>query len=519
MSVTASVLSAPASTGVPGLDEIMGGGVVRGHLYLVQGQTGTGKTTLALQFLLAGVHEGESGLYFTLAETAEELQQVAGSHGWSLASNLVYELSATSIKQTERQQTVFPPSEIELDELFDVIVEQLQERRPQRVVFDPITEVRLLADSSLRYRRQILLLRQQLLDLGCTTLFLSDEPVETTKQPPISLVHGVISLMRITPVYGPMRRSLEVTKLRGVSYAEGYHDLRIRTGGLEVYPRIQTAQGQKAPAWEVISSGINELDTLVGGGLETGTACLLTGQSGTGKTTVATLYVHAAIQRGESAAVFLFDERSETWRHRAAGLGFNLRPAIDQGILHVRHFNTGDLSPGEFAYRVRELVEEARIKVLVIDSLSGYLNAMAEEQLVIHQMHDLLTYLGNRGVLTLLVVTQHGILGMAPHNPIDLSYLADTVLLLRHFEAGGAVRQAISVLKKRYASHERTIRELQISAQGIYVSAPLSGFRGVLTGNPTYGGHLPILREAEQHLEQTWTAPAMVREGGDVQYG
>jgi circadian clock protein KaiC len=361
-----------------------------------------------------------------------------------------------------------------------------------------------------------LLLRQHLLALGCTTLFLSDEPVETTRQPPISLVHGVISLMRSSPVYGPMRRVLEVTKLRGVSYAEGYHDFRLLTGGLEVYPRIEVGQSQKAPAWEVISSGISELDALVGGGLDTGTACLLTGQSGTGKTTVATVYIHAAIQRGESTAVFLFDERRATWHHRAERLGFDLRPAVDQGLLHVRQVNTGELSPGEFSYRVGQLVDEAKIKVLVIDSLSGYLNAMAEEQLVIHQMHDLLTYLGSRGVLTLLVVTQHGIIGGTPQNPIDLSYLADTVLLLRHFEAGGAVRQAISALKKRYAAHERTIRELQISEKGIYVSAPLSDFQGVLTGNPTYEGHSPVLRKIEQRPDRASPVLSTMREDGDA---
>jgi circadian clock protein KaiC len=515
MSVTAATLSMSASTGVAGLDEIIGGGLPSGHLYIVQGQTGTGKTTLALQFLLAGSRQGESGLYFTLAETAHELQQVAASHGWSLDSSLVHELSVTSINQTERQQTVFPPSEIELDELFDVIIRQLQERRPQRVVFDPITEVRLLAGSSLRYRRQILLLRQHLLGLGCTTLFLSDEPKETTSQPPVSLVHGVISLMRSSPVYGPMRRVLEVTKLRGVSYAEGYHDFRILTGGLEVYPRIRVDQSQKAPAWEVISSGLSELDALVGGGLEAGTACLLNGQSGTGKTIVATLYVHAAIRRGESAAVFLFDERLETWHYRSATLGFDLRPAVDQGLLHVRQVNAGELSPGEFAYRARQLVEEAKIKVLVIDSLSGYLNSMPEEQLLIRQMHDLLTYLGNHGVLTLLVVTLHGILERTPHNPIDLSYLADTVLLLRHFEAGGTVRQAISVLKKRYAAHERTIRELQISSHEIYVSQPLSGFQQVLTGNPTYEGHLPFLGQTEQLSDRASPVLTNVREVDD----
>jgi circadian clock protein KaiC len=488
MSATAPDLSPHVTTGIAGLDEILGGGLPRSHLYLIHGETGTGKTTLGLQFLLEGVRQGESGLYFTLAETALELQQVAVSHGWSLEESLIYELSVTALAQTEVQQTIFPPSEIELDELVKTIIQQLHYRQPQRVVFDPVSELRLLAASPLRYRRQILLLRQHLVALGCTTLLLSDELTGTDDRPPLSLVHGLIMLKRTVPIYGPVRRSLEVTKLRSISYLEGDHDFCLRTGGLEVYPRLQVSPNRGPINWETLSSGVSELDMLLGGGLETGTACLISGQAGTGKTTIALLYAYAAAHQGQSVAIYLFDERIDTWLHRVRRLGLDMPALIEQGVVHLHQINTGDISPGKFAYQVRQLVEQHKIKVLVMDSLTGYLQTMIQEDLLMLQMHELLTYLGQQGVLSLLVVTQHGLLDLNAREPLDLSYLTDTVLVLRHFEAEGAIHHAVSVLKKRHGIHEGTVREFRITANGIQVGPPLTAFSGVLAGIPRYEG-------------------------------
>jgi circadian clock protein KaiC len=488
MDVTASELSTLATTGITGLDEILGGGLPRGHLYQIQGQPGTGKTTLALQFLLAGVRQGESGLYFTLAETALELQQVADSHGWSLEHSWIHELSATAIAQTETQQTVFSPSEVELEELIETILHQLHHQQPQRVVFDPLSEIRLLAASPLRYRRQLLRLRQHLVELGCTTLFLSDELTGTAEQSSLSLVHGVITLERSLLVYGTVRRSLEVMKLRGVLYVEGQHDFQLRTGGLEVYPRLQVSPSSRHAEWETLTSGVAELDVLLGGGLETGTACLIAGQAGTGKTTVALLFAYAAVRQGQPAAIFLFDERMDTWQHRARRMGLDQATLVTPDLLRLYQVNTGDISPGKFAYQVRQLVEQDKIKVLVIDSLTGYLQTMSQDQLLLVQMHEILTYLGQQGILTILVVTQHGWLDDNRREPLDLSYLTDTVVVLRHFEAEGALHHAISVLKKRHSQHEGTIREFRITSNGVQVGKPLTAFRGVLTGTPRYAG-------------------------------
>lgn len=505
-------LPAQAETGIAGLDKILQGGLPRYRSYLIQGQTATGKTTLALQFLLAGVQRGETTLYFTLSETADELQHVAATHGWSLTGIHIHELTPILVAQGTARQTVFPAAEVELSDVTAEIRQMLEQIRPDRVVFDSITELRLLATTPLRYRQQLLDLRQQLFEFKCTTLFLSNDLLEESDLTIDTLVYGILTLSRLTPSYGGTRRRLEVTKLRGMAYAEGYHDFRIQTGGLEVYPRLQAESTQEHPAWEVLSSGVVALDALVGGGLETGTACLITGQAGTGKTTVAMLYAYAAIQRAEAVAVFLFDERMETWYHRAASLGMDLRTPVLQGRLHVRYVGTGEISAGEFAHLIRQMVETEGIKVLVLDSLSGYLNAMPEEKLVLNQMHEMLTYLGQCGVLTLMVVTQHGLLNS--HDPLDLSYLADTVLLLRHFEAAGSVRQAISVLKKRYAAHERSIRELSIAARGVQVGPPLVAFRGVLTGTPQYEGSQHHLLLMEHQPEPASSLPDEVSGGG-----
>lgn len=508
-------LYAKAATGIVGLDEVLQGGFPRHRSYLIQGQFGTGKTTLALQFLLEGSRLGETTLYLTMSETANELDQVAHAHSWSLAGIHIHELIPLAVAQVATRQTVFHSADVELDEITEDILQTLEQVRPDRLVFDSVTEIRLLASTPLRYRQQLLALRERLFELNCTALFLSNDLMEEGDLTLDSLVHGVITLHRITPEYGKVRRRLEVTKLRGMAYPEGYHDFRIRPGGLELYPRIQLSPPTKPPAWETLSSEIAELDALLGGGLETGTSCLIAGQAGTGKTSVAMLYVAAAIRRGEHAAVFLFDERLDTWYHRAKGLGMDLRPAADQGLINVRQINTGEISPGEFAYLVWQMVQKQKIKILVIDSISGYLNAMPGEKLLLNQMHELLTSLGEQGVLTLLLLTQHGMMNINGSNSLDLSYLADTVMLLRHFEAEGAVRQAISVIKKRYAEHERTIRELYITARGIQVGSPLTTFIGVLNGSPHYEGSSKELFKNSQQNVHVAAESTAVEEVGD----
>jgi circadian clock protein KaiC len=509
-------LSAKAATGIAGLDEILQGGFPRYRSYLIQGKYGTGKTTLALQFLLTGRDSGETVLYFTMSETNEELAQVAAGHGWSLDGVHIHELVPMAIAQATTRQTVFPSAEMELDEMTEEILRILDTIRPQRVVFDSVTEIRLLATTPLRYRQQLLSLRQRLFELRCTTLLLSNDLLEDNDLTLDSLVHGVITLNRITPEYGKVRRRLEIVKLRGMAYAEGYHDLRIRPGGLVIYPRLQTGAAMPLVQWETLSSGITELDALVGGGLETGTACLLAGQAGTGKTTVAMLYAYAAVQRGEPVAIFLFDERLETWHQRATSLGMELHAAIAQGLVTVRQVDIGEISPGEFAHLVRQTVEVQKVKAIVIDSLSGYINAMPEETLLLNQMHELLAYLGANNVLALVVVTQRGVFNINAQGPLDLSYLVDTVLLLRHFEAEGVVRQAISVIKKRYGHHEKTIRELRITAQGVLVGLPLTAFSGILSGVPQYEGGSQALLALENQLAHPSSQPDGTREYGDA---
>lgn len=499
----------PAATGITGLDELLLGGLPRARSYLIQGRFGTGKTTLALQFLLTGAQAGEAGLYFTLAESKVELQQNANSHGWSLDAVHIHELIPLTLAQFTARQTVFPIPELELAEFMAEIGQVLDEVQPVRVVFDSLTELRLLAATPLRYRQQLLMLRQRLLAQGCTVLFLSNDLQEDVDLTLDSLVHGVIMLHRLTPDYGPVRRHLEIAKLRGLAYHDGAHDFCIRQGGLVVFPRLRLSPLPSESQWRTLASGVTALDTLLGGGLETGTACLLTGQAGTGKSTLATLYVQTALQRGEPAAVFLFDERPTTWFKRATNLHWDMQGAVDAGLLEIRSLNTGELSPGEFAYLLRQQVETRRVQVVVIDSLTGYLNAMAGEKLLINQLHELLAYLAQHGVLTLLVVTQHGPLPHSPPTVLDVSYLADTVLLLRHFEAEGAVHQAVSVLKKRYATHERTIRELTLAPGSVQVSLPLTEFQGVLSGTPQYVGD----EQALLRLRQLPGSPYPAREG------
>jgi circadian clock protein KaiC len=485
-----AISPARAAFGVKGLDQVLQGGVPRHQIYLICGESGTGKTTLGLQFLLEGIKQGERVFYVALSETAQELRESARSHGWSLDGIEIHELTAGQAAQwLAAEQTIFPTADVELGEVTDAIVHAIREIRPERMVFDSMEEIRLLADAPLRYRRQILGLRQVLAEMRSTVLLLDagDNMLRGTSLD--NIVHGVITLAQNPLEYGSVRRRLQITKMRGMSYHEGYHDFQIRTGGLEVYPRVQVGDAPLSTHRQTVRSGVPELDALLGGGLDVGTACLITGQTGTGKTTTALVFTYAVLQQGGQAAMFLFDERLETLYARAASMSMDLQPHVDAGRLHLRQINTGEVSPGEFSQMVQKVVEEDGVKVLVMDSLNGYLNAMPQEHLLLNQMHDLIAYLGQRPVLSFLTVTQHGLLATNAGDTIDLSYLADTVLLQRHFEAAGALRLAISVVKKRYGPHEKTIREMRITSGGVRVGLPLSNFTGILSGQPTYVGN------------------------------
>lgn len=483
--------AARAATGVSGLDAVLGGGLPRGWIYLVQGAPGTGKTTLGLQFLLEGVRLGERVLYITLSHSELELRDIAASHAFSLKGMPVHEFSAgEAAAYLTSGQTVFHTADVELKETTDAILAAIDRVKPERLVFDPIEQIRLLTDSSLRYRAQLLTLKQTLLDLGCTTLFLTGDPVEASDGQLEALAHGVLELEQRSPDYGDVRRRLKVLKGRGMRYHGGYHSFRIVTGGLAVFPRLETpaGSGPERTNRTNLESGVGELDTLLGGGLEAGTACLLIGPTGTGKSSLATLYAHTAARGGERSAVYLFDERPETFRRRSASLGMDVQPFLGSGLMALEQVNTGELSPGEFAFTVKQAVDEGGVTVVVIDSLTGYLNAMPEETLLIPQLHELLSYLSRQGVLTFLIMAEKGVLGSGELEPMDVSYLADAVLLLRHFEADGRLRRAISVVKKRYGAHESAIRELLITAAGIRIGEPITMFSGILTGTPTYGG-------------------------------
>ena len=480
-----------APTGIEGLDTVLGGGLPRHRFYLIEGEPGSGKTTLALQFLLDGAARGEPVLYVTLSETAEELRAIAASHGWSLDAVRVVELTTPADDlEPEAQYTLFHPSEIELSEITRAVLDQVRAVRPSRLVFDSLSEMRLLARDPLRYRRQILALKQFFAGRQCTVLLLDQAESEVD-----SIVTGVLTLEQHAPAYGGSRRRLRVNKMRGMPLSGGYHDFNIRTGGLIVHPRVMGGDGP-FPSHEPVSSGVEAIDRLVGGGLDRGTSALFMGPSGVGKSTLTTQYVCSALERGEHAAVFVFDERLPTFFARAAGLGMELTRHVDSGRLLVQQVDPAELSPGEFAQVVRQAVEQRRANLVVIDSLNGYLNAMFANQFLPVQLHELLTYLAHSGVLTLLVVAQRGLVGSDIDAPVDISYLADTVVLLRYFEAGGSVHQALSVLKKRSGQHERTIRELRIGPVGLRVSEPLTEFHGVLTGLPEYrGGARPLLHE------------------------
>lgn len=476
-----------ASTGITGLDDILSGGLTPERLYLVEGTPGTGKTTLGLGFLLAGATAGETGLYITLAETEVELRAVAATHGWSLDPITIFEMVPADGLGDDHEQTLLHPSELELGETVRAIIAKVDEIRPARVIIDSLSELRLLAQSPVRYRRQILALKHYFSTRQCTVLVLDDKSASGSDLQLHSIAHGVLSLEQILSGFGAQRRRMHVVKMRGVRYRGGYHDFEIERGGLCVYPRLVAAEHGTVHEMRFVSTGSAALDALLGGGLVIGTATLLTGPAGVGKTTTTVQCVYAALQRGERAAYFLFDERSPTLLARSAALGMDLQPFIDNGQLALRAIDPAELSPGEFAAGVRRAVEEDGTHVIVVDSLNAYLQSMPSEQFLILQMHELLTYLGQRGVVTLLILGMHGIMGDVRAD-VDLSYLADTAVQLRYFEAFGEVRQAISVIKTRTAKHERTIREFRIDADGLLFGEPLTHFQGVLTGVPTFSG-------------------------------
>jgi circadian clock protein KaiC len=487
------------STGITGLDHILHGGLPANHLYLLEGDPGTGKTTLSLQFLLEGFRAGEKGLYVTLSETKPELLTVAASHGWSLDGIGIFELASLEERlEAARQYTVFHPSEVELSETTKRICEQVEKTQPARVVFDSLSEMRLLARNPLLYRRQVLALKQYFAGRRCTVLMVDDRTSDATDLQLQSIAHGVIRMERIAVEYGGARRRLSVTKMRGRQFLEGFHDFSIQPGGLAVYPRLIAAESRNlkraAPNGprEGAKSGLAHLDELLGGGIHYGTSTLILGPAGSGKSTLVSQYTRALAQRGERVVCYLFEETRENFLERSAGLGLDLRAQVEDGRVTLEQIDPAEISPGEFSQRVRTAVEgnagAGAARVVVIDSLNGYLNAMPSEAFLLIQMHELLMYLNEHGVLTLMILAQHGLVGTAMQSSVDVTYLADTVIVLRYFEAFGEVKQAIAVIKKRTGGHERSIREFQISEKGIRIGGPLKDFEGVLTGVPRYTG-------------------------------
>ncbi len=483
--------------GIPGVDDILRGGLPTNCVYVVTGSPGSGKTTFAMQFLLEGIGRHESCLYLTLSETRREIEMVARSHGWDLSGVEICELVPSEASLgTAAQLTVFNPSELELSETTEALIAVVDKIKPKRIVVDSLSELRLVAQSALRYRRQILALKQFLSGRQCTVLLLDDESGEGRDDQLESIAHGVIRLEQLANQFGAERRRLRVVKLRGVHFRGGYHDFSIRRGGLDVFPRLVASEHHSSFSQKDLSSGNEPLDALLGGGIPLGTSTLFLGPAGTGKSTIATLFAVSAARSGIRTALYVFDENIGTFYARARKLGMPVEEYVEAGLIFIQQVDPAELSSGEFAARVRSAAEGTdrsgrQAGVVVIDSLNGYLNAMPEEKFLTAQMHELLAFLGQRGVVTLMTVTQSGLVGSNMQSPVDTTYLADNVILFRFFEAGGRVRRAISVLKKRSGKHEVTIRELGVNEQGIHIGEPLAEFSGVLTGVPRFvGKHL-----------------------------
>lgn len=472
-------------TGVPGLDDVLLGGLIPAQLYLIDGVPGAGKTTFALQYLLEGVRNGEKCTYVTLSETRRELEAGASSHGWSLDGLEIIELIPDERELgAEEQLTMLHASEVELGETTRKVLDAIGRSVPSRVAFDSLSEMRLLSQNSLRYRRQILAMKQFFIGRQCTVLMLDDRTSEGSDLQLHSIAHGVIALDSSVPAYGQIRRELRVLKFRGSDFISGYHDFTIRRGGMAVYPRLVASEHYKEYPQEFLASGVTALDELLGGGVDRGTSTLMIGPPGSGKSTLAMQYALAATARGDHAASFVFDETRSALLTRSAGIGLRVNEGCGPGQISVRQIDPVAISPGEFAQLVRDSVEKDGARVIVIDSLNGYLNAMPRNNFLTAQLHELLSYLNNQGIATFLTVAQSGMIGSQMSAPVDASYLADSVVLLRYFELSGRLRKAISVLKKRTGRHERSIRELWFDAEGIHVSEPLMNLRGVLTGGP-----------------------------------
>lgn len=513
-----------ARLGISGLDGILGGGFPRNHLYLVDGEPGTGKTTLALQFLLEGVKLGERGMYVTLSESAEELKAVAQSHGWSLDGIDIYELSKNSGRDIEEGYTLFHPAEVELQQTVDQVLAAVTERNPTRVAFDSLSEMRLLAREPLRFRRQILAIKQFFSGRDSTVILLDDKTSPEGDLQLHSLAHGVIVLEHVALEYGSERRRLQVTKVRGIQFRGGYHDFRIVAGGIEVYPRVL----QDVPRVDVTSqhilSGSKALDALLGGGITCGTSTLITGAAGTGKSILCTQFARAEIERGKKVLFYLFDERMSTFQLRCKALGMSMEKARETGQLRMSQVEPTELSPGEFASQVVRAVEDEGVSLVVIDSINGYMQSMPEERLLPIQIHELLSFLSNNGCTCIMTLVQHGIFGNPVDEAAEVSYLADTVLLLRYFEVAGSVRQAMSVVKKRSGDHERTIREYKVQKGGLLVGEPLREFQGVLTGVPHYtGSNAPLLETngdgASKNVENVANEAPNHPEDGEAEHG
>lgn len=487
------------STGNAGLDDILMGGLDADRMYLYEGRPGTGKTTIALQFLLDGVRHGERVLYISLSETRRELELVARRHGWTLDGIDVFELAPPEdVLDPERELTVLHPAEVELSETTKLIFEKVEALNPTRLVVDSLSELRLLAQGSLRYRRQILALKHFFTTRQCTVVLLDDLTAHENDLQLHSISHGVLLLEQLAIEYGAERRRLRVVKMRGIDFRGGYHDFKIEKGGLSVYPRLIAAEHHSTFAGTFTPSGNAQLDSLLGGGLERGTNALLIGAAGVGKSSVALTYAIAAAERGEHAVYFAFDEGRGTLEARAQTLGLALQDKLDSGLIRYQQIDPAEMSPGEFADNVIRSVEQDGARVVIIDSLNGYLNAMPDGRFLILQMHELLSYLAQQGVLTILVLAQHGLVGPM-ETPLDISYLSDAVIMLRYFEQGGVVRRALSVVKKRSGPHEHTIREFTLSSHGISVGPPLTNFSGIFSGTPTYLGDEAPLLDVQGH--------------------
>jgi circadian clock protein KaiC len=482
------------ATGVEGLDDVLCGGLPPRGMYLVQGEPGIGKTTLALQFLLEGLRRGEKSMYVALTESRDEVRDVARSHGWSIDGLEIYDaVLADESKTRTTDQTMFYPAEVELEETIKPLITELRRVRPCRVVVDSVSEIRLLAQDPLRFRRQLWQLKQFFIDQRATVLLIDPGAAETSILE--TTVAGILRLDKVTPLYGSTRRRIVIEKLRGVRFREGYHDYLIQTGGLVVHPRLIAAEHPKALSRQLMCSDVRELDAMLGGGLERGTSTLIMGAAGTGKSSLCTQYAMAAALRGEKSLIYTFEETVGTWMARTAALGFDIEPQVAAGRIRVIQVSPAEMLPGELSSAVWHAVEKENITLLIIDSLNGYLQSLPGNNFLLLHLHELLTYLTQQGVTTLMTIVQHGLIGSAMTAPVDVSYLADAVVLLRYFEAKGEVRQAVSVVKKRSGRHERMIREFRLDQGGVRVGDPLRQFHGVLTGVPTYrGDDAPLLR-------------------------